>query len=86
MTNEQKVLGVNEGAVLQLLANKVSALLPAGMVVSLMIENGAAWVELVDNCWRPIPLPDHADRGLLEQLNDAVCTARGWPDAQRSSS
>ncbi len=63
---------------LQDIANKVSLHTPKGYVISLCIEDGAAWVELGKDFAGNIQLPDSADKNLLEQLNDALCVANGW--------
>lgn len=64
---------------LQDIANKISEHTPDGFVISLHIENGAAWVELAkDNKSDAVKLPDAADKTLFEQLNDALCVANGF--------
>ena len=63
---------------LQDIANKVSLHTPKGYMISLCIEDGAAWVELGKDFAGNIQLPDSADKNLLEQLNDALCVANGW--------
>ena len=68
---------LNAGA-LQDIVNKVSKHTPEGNVISLCIEDGAAWVELGKDFVGCIKLPDSADKNLLEQLNDALCVANGW--------
>lgn len=59
-------------------ANKVAEHLPLGYTLSLRIERGSAWVELASPRESPIPLPDAADKTLVQQVNDALCIARGW--------
>ncbi len=63
---------------LQAITNKISLHTPKGYVISLCIEDGAAWVELGKDFAGNIQLPDSADKNLLEQLNDALCVANGW--------
>ena len=63
---------------LQDIANKVSLHTPKGYVISLCVEDGAAWIELGKDFAGNIQLPDSADKNLLEQLNDALCVANGW--------
>jgi hypothetical protein len=63
---------------LQGIANKVALHTPKGYVISLCIEDGAAWVDLGKDFEGSIQLPDSADKNLLEQLNDALCVANGW--------
>ena len=62
---------------LQEIAEKVCKNVPHNFVISLCMENGCAWVEL-DKLGRHIPLPDSADKTLVEQLNDALCVANGF--------
>ena len=63
---------------LQDIAHKVALHTPKGYVISLCIEDGAAWVELGKDFAGNIHLPDGADKNLLEQLNNALCVANGW--------
>ena len=62
---------------LQDIANAVCRHTPPGYVISLCIEDGAAWVELGNDGEGSIKLPDSSDKTLLEQLNDALCVANG---------
>jgi hypothetical protein len=48
------------------------------MVLSLCMENGAAWVELGVDRIGNVKLPDSADKTLINQINDALCVAIGW--------
>lgn len=57
--------------------NKICEWLPKGWEIALLMEKGAAWVELADSDGRNISLADTADKTIDEQLNDAVCVARG---------
>lgn len=69
----------NDGQMyVRVLANAVAKHLPKGYVLSLNIERGAAWVELLDPLERPVKLPDAADKTLEQQVNDALCAACGW--------
>ena len=63
---------------LQEIANKLSANMPKGYVISLCIEDGAAWIELGKDFAGNIQLPDSGDKTISEQLNDAICIANGW--------
>ncbi|KKM77789.1 hypothetical protein LCGC14_1366430 [marine sediment metagenome] len=58
--------------------NKVCRHLPVNYTVALFMENGSAYVELIDPLCGKIELPDTADKTLTEQLNDALCVAKGW--------
>ena len=69
---------------LQAVANKVCQHIPGNALLSLCMENGAAWVELGVDKIGNVKLPDSADKSLLEQINDALCVANGWIDAQAS--
>ena len=62
---------------LQEIAEKVCKNVPHDFIISLCMENGCARVEL-DKLGRHIPLPDSADKTLVEQLNDALCVANGF--------
>ena len=42
------------------------------------MENGAAWVSLVNANDDDITLPDSTDMTIIEQLNDALCVANKW--------
>lgn len=57
--------------------------LPEGWLVCLVMEQGAAWVELSKHNKRQ-KLPDAADKPLTEQLNDALCVANGWDREENS--
>lgn len=57
--------------------NKICAQLPERWVISLCMENGAAWVEMTYK-ERSCKLPDPTDKTIIEQLNDALCVATGW--------
>ena len=61
----------------QEIAEKVCKNVPHDYIISLCMENGAAWVEL-EKLGRHIRLPDSADKTLVEQLNDALCVANGF--------
>jgi len=61
--------------------NKICQQIPAGYVISLNMENGAAWVSLVNTNDDDIELPDSTDKTIIEQLNDALCVANKWPIA-----
>ena len=63
---------------LQAIANRVCQHCPSGYVISLCMEDGAAWVQLDKGRAGFVGLPDAADKTLLEQLNDALCVANGW--------
>jgi hypothetical protein len=63
---------------LQDAANKICQHLPENMVLSLCMENGAAWVELGVDRIGNVKLPDSADKTLINQINDALCVAIGW--------
>ena len=52
--------------------------LPINYIVSLCMENGSAYVELVDINNGEIILPDSADKSLVEQIVDAIGTANGF--------
>lgn len=64
--------------VLKDIANTISKHTPKGYVISLCIEDGAAWVQLGRDGEGYVDLPNSTDRTLLEQLNDALCVANGW--------
>ena len=78
MRDEFDLSALLNAEALQDIANKVSKHTPKGYVISLCIEDGAAWVELGKDFAGNIQLPDSADKNLLEQLNDALCIANGW--------
>ncbi len=60
-------------------ANVVARFIPVGYTLSLHIERGAAWVELMDDEGDQVSLPDAADKSLYQQINDGLCHACGWP-------
>jgi hypothetical protein len=74
----QDMTGAGDAAGLQETANKVCRHLPENMVLSLCMENGAAWVELGVDRIGNVELPDFADKTLIDQINDALCVANGW--------
>jgi len=59
-------------------ANRACKNLPDGFEIQLCMENGSAWVSLIDNAGRLRALPDQADKTITEQLNDALCVSRGF--------
>lgn len=61
-------------------ANRVCERLPEGYVLNLAMENGAAWVELIDDDGNCVDLPDAGDKSIDEQINDALCVACGASD------
>lgn len=65
---------------LQMVANRVCEHLPEGYELSLIMENGAAWVELIDADCNNVALPDAADKRIDEQINDALGVACGILD------
>lgn len=60
------------------LANRVCQHLPDGWELRLCMEKGAAWVTLHNPEGDGIELPDAGDKSLEQQVNDALCEARGW--------
>jgi hypothetical protein len=60
------------------ITERVCKNLPDGFEIQLCMENGSAWVALNDQDGRYRPLPDAADKTLIEQLNDALCVAKGF--------
>ena len=58
--------------------NKICKHLPEGLQINIAMESGSAWVELWGNDGDRIPLPDSADKNLIEQLSDALCVANGF--------
>jgi hypothetical protein len=60
------------------MANRVCQHLPDGWELRLCMDHGAAWVELSDMNGDEWVLPDAADKTLEQQVNDALCVARGW--------
>lgn len=61
---------------LHVLANRVCKDLPDGFVITIAMENGSAWIELINSNGAEMALLDAADKSLDEQVNDALCTAR----------
>ncbi len=69
--------GLLNADALQAIVNAVCLHTPKGVEIRLCINSETAWVEYYrSKC--PEPLPDTADKTLLEQLNDALCVANGW--------
>jgi len=60
------------------LANNVCQQLPEGWQLNMCMERGAAWVQLSNPDGNDVILPDAADKSLEQQVNDALCVARGW--------
>ena len=58
--------------------NRACGHLPHGLILSLHMENGAAWVTLDTADGVNLALPDSADCTIYEQLNDALCAANGF--------
>jgi hypothetical protein len=50
--------------------------LPEDFVVTINMENGSAWIELVDADGQMCRLPDSTDKTLQMQLNDAFSEAQ----------
>lgn len=65
-------------------ANLLARFLPFGWAIVLCMEQGAAWVTLHNPDGAEVDLPDSADKGLMQQLNDALRVACGLaaPNAQ----
>jgi hypothetical protein len=58
------------------MVNHVCQYIPKGWELRLCMENGAAWVSLIDEDGYEMELPDSADKTLEQQVNDALCVAR----------
>lgn len=69
---------VAQSIALQDICNKICQHCPPGYVISLCMEDGAAWVQLGEAWAGFVDIPDAADKSLIEQLNDALCVANGW--------
>lgn len=63
---------------MQNIIEKVCKHIPDGFEIQLCMERGAAYVTLSDGDGRYRELPDSADKTIIEQLNDALCTAKGF--------
>jgi hypothetical protein len=57
--------------------NKICGQLPEGFMINLGMENGAAWVELIQPSGMTIDI-DGGDSTITEQLNEALCMANGF--------
>ena len=81
---EQRLSRETQADALQAIANRVCQHCPPGFVVYLCMEDGAAWVQLGEDRKGLVALPDNPDGSLLDQLNDALCTANGFmpPNSQ----
>lgn len=75
---KQDKMNINEAI------DKVCKHLPEQYELILLMENGAAWLEMYDHSSEAgqagfnIDLGDPTDKTLAEQLNDALCIANGW--------
>lgn len=58
----------------QAVANKVCGELPEGWVISLCMENGAAWVEAIKPSGYTIDI-DRGDMSMVEQIDEALRVA-----------
>lgn len=63
---------------MQDIVNKICGSLPDGFEMTLCMENGAAWVVLLDPDGEIVELPDAADTTIIKQLNEALCVANGF--------
>lgn len=57
--------------------NKICGQLPEGFMLNLCMENGAAWVELINPSGVMVNL-DGFGETLEDQLNEALCIATGF--------
>ncbi|MDC8456905.1 hypothetical protein [Marinobacter sp. DS40M6] len=69
---------------LQEVAERVCEHIPENMMISLCMENGAAWVQLGQDKVGNLELPDSADKTLVQQINEALCVANGWVESPQS--
>ncbi len=77
--------GVPDGDTgLQEVTNKVCQHIPEEMILSLCMENGAAWVELVDRDGDSLSLPESSDKSLSEQIEDALHSGLEWSHSHES--
>ena len=62
--------------------NKICEWLPKGWEINLIMKKGGpAEIKLIGPDGRYTkPLPSSTGKTIVEQLNDAVCVARGWRD------
>lgn len=64
--------------------NRICAQLPLGWSIELCMANDEshdrAWVRLIDSRGKHLSLPNSSDKTIVEQLNDALCVAKGWGD------
>lgn len=58
-------------------ANRVCRDLPDGYQLRIVMEQGSAWVELIDADGNYVDLPDESCKSIDERVNDAVCVACG---------
>ena len=64
--------------------NRICAQLQPGWMIELCMthgevqDGGGPTVELVDPENRLLNLPDPSDKTIIEQLNDALCVAKGF--------
>lgn len=72
MSNGIILPDMSRGTILQEIANKTCRDVKPGYVISLRMENGAAWVELIGPSGHEITLPDAADKTIEQQINDAI--------------
>lgn len=63
---------MSTGITLEDMAHKTCRDVRPGYVVSLCMEKGAAWVELIGPSGHEITLPDAADKTIEQQINDAI--------------
>jgi len=62
---------------MQEVVNKICGGIPPGFILSLNMENGSAWVELIRLSDGDVELPDSADLTLEDQLDDGLSAAIG---------
>jgi len=67
---------VTQSVTLDDMANTVCRDIPDGYEVQLCMENGAGYVTLTTKDGQYASLPDSADKGLEEQINDALEVAK----------
>lgn len=60
------------------MAGQACTHLPDGFELRLCMEQGAAWVELLNPDSDSVALPDAADKCLETQVNDAITMAKGF--------
>ena len=63
------------------IVNRICSQLPSGWIITLEMEKDSAWIDLEGPLGEYSSWQDLTDKTIVEQLEDALCMAKGWGKA-----